>query len=141
MLDAEIVELYWARDESAIKYSDEKYGRYCRNIAINLYEKLTAAKRGGTETMSCLDELGEILPSDQGVEETIDMQQLTWDINAFLGSLNTDSRKIFVKRYWYMTSVKKIAKELSVSESKVKMSLLRTREKLKDYLIKEGYAL
>ncbi len=186
MLDAEIVELYWSRDESAIKYSDEKYGRYCRkiatsilysdedseecvndtylnawnsmppsrperlstylgkicrNLAINLYEKLTAAKRGGTETESCLDELEEILSSEHDVEETIDMQMLTQSINAFLETMNTDNRKIFVKRYWYMSSIKDIAKELSVSESKVKMSLLRTREKLKEYLLKEGYTL
>ena len=186
MLDTEIVELYWARDEKAIKYSDEKYGRYCRkiadsilysnedseecvndtylnawnsmppsrperlstylgkicrNLAINLYEKLTAAKRGGAETWSCLDELEDILSSGQDVEETIDMQMLTQSINVFLETLSTDNRKIFVKRYWYMSSVKDIAKELSVSDSKVKMSLLRTREKLKEFLVKEGYAI
>ena len=186
MLDAEIVELYWARDESAIKYSDEKYGRYCRkiatsilnniedseecvndtylnawnsmpphrperlstylgkicrNLSINLYEKLTAAKRGGTETVSCLDELEVFFPSGQDVEKTIDMQMLVRSINTFLETLHTDSRIIFVKRYWYMASVKDIAKELSISESKVKMSLLRTREKIKNYLLKEGYIL
>ena len=157
MLDAEIVELYWSRDESAIKYSDEKYGRYCRkiatsilysdedseecvndtylnawnsmppsrperlstylgkicrNLAINLYERLTAAKRGGTETESCLDELEEILSSEHDVEEAIDMQMLTQSINTFLAAMSTDNRKIFVKRYWYMASVKEIAKEL-----------------------------
>ena len=37
--------------------------------------------------------------------------------------------------------VKEIAKECSVSESKVKMTLLRTREKLKTFLEKEGFEL
>lgn len=54
---------------------------------------------------------------------------------------STDARKIFVKRYWYMENVKDIAKELEVSESKVKMTLLRTRDKLKAHLLKEGYGL
>ena len=75
------------------------------------------------------------------MEKTIDMQMLVRSINTFLETLHTDSRIIFVKRYWYMASVKDIAKELSISESKVKMSLLRTREKIKNYLLKEGYIL
>lgn len=33
MLDSQIIELYFARDESAIVRTDEKYGRYCRAVA------------------------------------------------------------------------------------------------------------
>ena len=36
MHDQAIVELYWARDQSAIRQSDEKYGPYCRTIAHNV---------------------------------------------------------------------------------------------------------
>lgn len=36
MRDEEIIELYFARDESAIEQSSEKYGAYCHRIAYNI---------------------------------------------------------------------------------------------------------
>ncbi len=36
MLDCQIVELYWQRDESAISHTDIKYGGYCRSISNNI---------------------------------------------------------------------------------------------------------
>lgn len=36
MLDGEIVELYWRRDEEAICQTDIKYGGYCRSISNNI---------------------------------------------------------------------------------------------------------
>ncbi|HBN85714.1 MAG TPA: hypothetical protein DDZ89_17945 [Clostridiales bacterium] len=41
------------------------------------------------------------------------------------------------RRYWYFSSVKEIAKDYGMSESNVKMTLLRTRKKLKQRLEKE----
>ena len=35
MKDHEIIELYWARNESAITATAEKYGNYCHTIAYN----------------------------------------------------------------------------------------------------------
>ena len=36
--DLSIIELYWARDESAIDETDKKYGNYCRKIANNILQ-------------------------------------------------------------------------------------------------------
>ena len=36
MEDAQIIDLYWQRDENAIRQTDCKYGAYCRKIALNL---------------------------------------------------------------------------------------------------------
>lgn len=36
MKDHEIIELYWARNESAIAATAEKYGNYCHTIAYNI---------------------------------------------------------------------------------------------------------
>ena len=36
MDDERIVEMYWNRDENAIKETDAKYGRYCRSISYNI---------------------------------------------------------------------------------------------------------
>ena len=50
----------------------------------------------------------------------------------------TKNRKIFMRRYWYMSSIKDIATDFSMKESNVKMTLLRMRNDLKSFLEKEG---
>lgn len=115
-------------------------GKICRNIAINIYEKMTAAKRGGAETPLCLDELEEVVTGGD-VSEQMELSLLTESINSFLEKSKPQDRIIFVKRYFYMSPVKEIAKECGASESKVKMTLLRMREKLKRFLETEGFEL
>jgi RNA polymerase sigma-70 factor (ECF subfamily) len=36
MEDAQIIALYWARDEAAIRESERQYGRYCTAVAQNI---------------------------------------------------------------------------------------------------------
>ena len=38
MEDAQIVALYWDRDEAALAESERKYGGYCRAIALGILE-------------------------------------------------------------------------------------------------------
>ena len=38
MEDTKIIEHYWARQESAIRETDRKYGNYCRGIARNILQ-------------------------------------------------------------------------------------------------------
>lgn len=116
-------------------------GKICRNISINLFEKLSADKRGGTEADACLDEMAEVVGQSSDVEEQLDLSVLTDVINGFLKQCEKQARTVFVQRYWYMLNVKEIAKENGMSESNVKMTLMRTREKLKEYLIEEGYSI
>ena len=59
-------------------------------------------------------------------------------LNRFLAELPTLPRQVFVCRYWYCDSISEIGQRFSWSDSRVKMSLLRTREKLKRYLAQEG---
>ena len=40
MKDHEIIELYWARNESAITATAEKYGNYCHNQLCKLYDTI-----------------------------------------------------------------------------------------------------
>ncbi len=116
-------------------------GKLCRNISINLYEKLNALKRGGENTDACLDEMAEVVGQSSDVEEHLDLSLLTDCINVFLSRCDKETRTIFVQRYWYMLPVKEIAKENRITESKVKMNLSRCREKLKTFLQEEGYTM
>ena len=116
-------------------------GKITRNLALNRYEKAHAKKRGSDQTAVCLEELAECIPQTRYADQVEDSMVLTECLNRFLGTLKAEERKLFVRRYWYMSPVKEIAQEYGISESKVKMSLLRTREKLKAVLEKEGISI
>lgn len=114
-------------------------GKIIRRLSIDKYRKNHALKRNSEYTLS-LQEIGECIGKDS-TKEKVDEKQLTETINSFLAKLNKESRNIFVCRYYYFDSIEDIQKRFNCSESKVKMSLKRTRDSLKDYLIKEGYSL
>ena len=38
MEDEKIVELYWQRDENAIRQTEQKFGGYCRTVAWHILE-------------------------------------------------------------------------------------------------------
>jgi RNA polymerase sigma-70 factor (ECF subfamily) len=88
-----------------------------------------------------IDELHECLPATESTETIIDDMVLVDVFNRFLASLPVEQRKIFMRRYWYMSSVKEIAADYGMGESKVKMSLLRSRNELKRLLEKEGITI
>ena len=87
------------------------------------------------------EEIETCLPAAGTVEEEIDGRELSRIISSFLRNLNEEKRNIFIRRYWYMDSVKDIASFYRVTEGKVKSTLFRVRNDLKDYLEKEGYYL
>lgn len=113
-------------------------GKITRNLALDRYEKNHAKKRGCAAVALALDELEACIPAADHIASAAEELVLKEAINRFLWSLPADSRKIFVRRYWYLSSVKEIAQDFSVSESKVKMVLLRLRGRLKLFLEKEG---
>ena len=116
-------------------------GRIARNLALNRWETYAAEKRGAGQTALALDELRECIPAPDCTERVVDDVALADLFNRFLASLSEESRKIFLRRYWYLNPIKEIAAEYRLSESKVKMSLLRSRARLKLLLEKEGIDL
>lgn len=184
MEDHAIVELYFARSESAIDECQRKYGRYCfavadsilsnpedsrecvndlwlkvwnsipphrpenlktfcgkivRNLAIDRYRSSRTYQHGGGEYPLALEEIADCIPARTGeVESAFDEKALSDALNRFLATLPADTRRIFVCRYWNLKSVKAIADDYGYGESRVKMILLRTREKLKKFLTGEG---
>ena len=88
-----------------------------------------------------LEELNECIGTQNGPEQAVDEIVLAEILNDFVGALPMQARKIFVRRYWYMSSVKEIAGDFDFTESKVKMILLRARNELKERLGKEGIVI
>ncbi len=116
-------------------------GKITRNLALDRWDWNHATKRGGGELAVSLEELGECVPSPTGTEEIIENKELIRVLNTFLGKLPAESRKVFLRRYWNLSPIKEIAAYYGLSESKVKMLLMRTRNALKDYLEQEGIGL
>ena len=183
MEDKQIVDLYWARSETAIAETEKKYGRYChyiayqillsdedakevvndtylktwntippqcpdplkpyvgtisRQLALDVYKEQHAQKRGGQVPL-VLDELSECIPdNDNGIDigESIALRDA---LNRFVRSLPDRTQNIFVRRYWYSSSISEIANDYSMKESSLTVLLLRTRKKLKEFLNKEGF--
>ena len=183
MDDNKIIELYWQRNEDAIKETKTKYGRYCYSIAHNIlhcredaeecendtyleawqsmpperpsilqgflgmisrrisldkWRKNNAAKRGGGEVALSFDELEECIPSGKSIDDEIATESLAKLISAFLESLPELEGNVFLRRYFYFDSINDICRRYSFGQSKVKMMLKRTREKLLTKLAEEG---
>ena len=113
-------------------------GKITRRLSLNKWRSMTAEKRGGGNFPLSLDELEECIPDQRSIDDRLETQYLSEAIDRFLAKLKEGERKVFVCRYWYFDSVKDIAERFGFSESKVKMLLKRTRDRLKEYLIKEG---
>ena len=116
-------------------------GRITRNLALNRWEVDSAQKRGGGQVPLALEELRECLPASGAGTDPTETLVLTETLNRFLAALPKESRVIFLRRYWYLDSISEISRRMGLTESKVKMSLLRSREKLRSLLEKEGISL
>ncbi len=181
MDDFRIIELYFKRNEQAIKETDTKYGKLCHSIAYNILnshedseecvsdtyigvwnaipptrpnnfmsfickiarnlslkrlEFLTREKRSKDMLIS-FEELEAVLPDERYTPDISD-EDVGKAISKFLNSQKEDVRNVFVRKYYFFDSIGEIAKRYSFTESKVKNMLFYTRNKLKDYLIKEG---
>ncbi len=113
-------------------------GKITRNLAINRLERERAKKRGGGVMEVLVEELGECLPERRAGVDPADNFALRDAINRFLAVLPAENRKLFVRRYWYFSSIRDIAVDYGMGESKVKMALLRMRSELRRFLEKEG---
>jgi RNA polymerase sigma factor, sigma-70 family len=112
-------------------------GRLTRNIALDKYDYKTAQKRN-QKFEQILSELEDCLVSPHSVETQYEAGQTAETINRFLREQPYESRAVFLRRYWYSDSIRDIAKQFGISESKVKSMLFRTRNRLRQYLEKEG---
>ena len=115
-------------------------GRIVRCKALNRFDYLSAQRRNTDFTLQ-LSELEECLPGGAALEERFEAWELGAAISAFLRGEKAESRTLFIRRYWYSDSVRALSRRYHISESKVKSSLFRTRNRLRAYLEQEGYAV
>lgn len=107
-------------------------------MALKRYEYNSAAKRN-EELETSWEELEGALCVPSEADRQYEAKQLAEAISAFLWTLDEEPRRLFIRRYWYFDSVRTLAQNFGMSESKVKSMLFRTRNKLRDVLQREGY--
>jgi RNA polymerase sigma-70 factor (ECF subfamily) len=174
--DEKIIELFFSREEAALEETAQKYGAYCRAVALDIlgsvedaqeclsdtllrvwnsippqrpknlriylgriarnlsfdrYRRDHAQKRGGGEVELALEELEACIPSGASPEQEMEEKELTRLIEDFLKSISQRDRIIFVRRYYHAQSVKRIAKDMGMTQSNVSTVLLRSRNKLR----------
>lgn len=113
--------------------------KIARNLSLKRLEFLKREKRSADVLLS-LDELETVLP-DERYAPCVSDEDVGKLISSFLRGQNEDTRNVFIRKYFFFDSIKQIAERFGFTESKVKNMLFYTRNKLKDYLIKEGVEL
>ena len=181
MDDLDIINLYFIRDEQAIKETDAKYGKLCYHIAYNILDNnedseecvndtyiglwntipptvpncftafiskitrnlslkriefMSRQKRSSGIDLS-FEELEAVL-ADENIADGFSDEDIGKIISDFLKNEKEDARNVFIRKYYFFYSNSDIAKRYGFSEGKIKSMLFRTRNRLKEFLIKEG---
>ena len=114
-------------------------GRIARNLAVDKLRSETAQKRGGNEAELVLEELGQCISPDGDPASALELQALQQAIARFLHTLPRRERDLFVCRYFYVEKHADLAKRFHIRETNARNILSRTRKKLHDFLLQEGF--
>ena len=113
-------------------------GKIVRQLAIDRLRAREADKRGGGEYLLSLEELSQCVG---GTGADCEWGALTEAIGNYLKTVPSETRWMFLRRYFHFDSITEIARQGRISQSKVKSTLFRTRQGLRNYLKKEGFDL
>lgn len=112
--------------------------RICRNISLDRLDFLKADKRNQNVT-EAFEELEAFLSGgEENIPEEMFMREA---VNRFLASLDRKTRIIFMRRYWYFCSIPEIAESMGISENSVRVTLHRTKLRMKSFFEKEGITI
>lgn len=113
-------------------------GCITRNLALDRYGYNHAGKRNA-QLETVMEEYWQCIPNgDMPLDDELALKEL---INGFLAGLDKQTRIVFLRRYYYVCSVRQIAESMGLSQSNVSVILHRTRNRFKAYLQKEGISV
>lgn len=113
-------------------------GSITRNLALNKYKQ---RQKKSAHIQCVLDEIDTFWEGVESVTDELEKEAFIEMLNKFLHALSKRDRNIFIRRYYYSDSTKAIANRYQLKEANVLVILSRTRKKLKQKLIKEGYSV
>ncbi len=109
-----------------------------RNISMNRLRINSAQKRGSSRFCAALDELDDIFPDPNAMEDAVDGWELARVLNKFLGGLSKRDRSLFLGRYYSGETYRAMAERLDMTEHNCQVRASRLRKKLETILKKEG---
>ena len=113
--------------------------RITRNLSLDRWRARQASRRGGGEVTVLLDELEECLAGTHRVEESVEASELAGCIGRFVAGLPEREGDVFTRRYFFAETIPEIAERYGLTANNVTVILSRTRNRLKQELVKEGY--
>ncbi len=114
-------------------------GRIVRNLSLDRVRRKHAEKRSCERVEQIREELWDCIPAESDTAKIADDLVLAEIVNRFLASLPDQTRNLFLRRYWSFASIRELSRLYGMSESKIKMMMLRARETLRAELEKEGF--
>ncbi len=117
------------------------FGKLTRNLSLDRWRRLRAAKRGGDQVEVALHELEDCLPDRRRPDEELEAGETAALISAFLRRQSREDRALFVRRYFHLEPLSDLADRFGMSVGQVKSRLHRMRGRLKQELEKEGVAV
>ncbi len=109
-----------------------------RRVAIDRYRERTRTDRVPSELTVSMDECAELLSGEDAPDEFLHAEAVGSLIGDYLRTLPTRRRYVFLERFYFVTPVAVIARELKITESAVYKELARLRRELRDYLAAHG---
>lgn len=109
-----------------------------RNLALDRVKMLHRKKRGSGRYEAVLSELDEMLCSRDNIEKELEDKEIARALNKYLVSLDSESRTVFICRYFYFDSIKSIADKIERDENRVNYLIRKTKDGLGRQLEKEG---
>ena len=103
-------------------------GAITRRLSLDRWRERKSQKRGGGEVALSLEELGECVSHPDTVPAAVETGEVSAILSDFLRSLPSAECDLFLRRYWYFDSLAQIGKGFGLSQSAVKMRLLRLRQ-------------
>ena len=82
-----------------------------------------------------------ILVDGRDAQKLLEAKERSALLNAALAALTPEDREIFLRRYYYGDSVRRLSGLFGLTENTVKSRLFRLRAGLRDALLKEGIAV
>jgi len=116
-------------------------GRLTRQLSIDVYRRKHRAKREGSEYALSLTELEDCVSGGDSTGEEVDLHLLAEALGRYLQGLSPEARTVFLGRYYFMDPLREIAASHGFTEGKVKSLLYRTRQGLREHLVKEGFSV
>lgn len=111
-----------------------------RSVSIDVWRRQHRLIRSA-HIVELTKELEQCIPARDDPAAEVDRKLLGQIISRYVASLPQQKQIIFLRRYWYMDSITDIASRLSLKKSKIKVTLYRCRNELRNILEQEGYNL